>query len=345
MEIDVNNLLSIKNNFLKYSNIKSILIHGNYKEQQPTFSIVIPTYKRISTLKETLASALSQDYQDYYDIIVCDNNPERGDETENYMVSITDERVLYYKNSENIGMVGNWNRCAQLCDGKYLIMIHDDDIMYLNYISKVKHVLDKHSQIDILYPTRCIWHKLNNEIKPIQILHNNGHIYKLGVINYLLGNDDPPTGVLFKKDIMINLGGFDEKAYPSSDYYFNVMAVQHANVYRLKQNLSIYRWSNNESIKFETLLNFRIIGKPLFLYLSNMLKLPKFVKIALLKLYDLGYIETIKVLCPNKLSEVSINDFLLPSNRIEKKAFRIIQRIFICCVNVRNFFYQLKQNL
>ena len=96
----------------------------------PLVSIVIPTYKRVSTLRETLDSAIRQTGNHNYEILVVDNNPERGDETELLMAEyVSVKNLLYFKNTANIGMAGNWSRCSELAHGEWVVLIHDDDLL------------------------------------------------------------------------------------------------------------------------------------------------------------------------------------------------------------------------
>ena len=58
--------------------ISSIKVFGNDCHddgQKPSFTIAIPTYKRISTLSDAIDSALHQEAFKDYERIVVDNNP------------------------------------------------------------------------------------------------------------------------------------------------------------------------------------------------------------------------------------------------------------------------------
>lgn len=325
MEINVNSMLSIKNNFHKYSNIKSILIHGNYKEQQPTFSIVIPTYKRISTLKETLASALNQDYKNYYDIIVCDNNPERDDDTEKFMISIKNERVIYYKNCDNIGMVGNWNRCVELCDGKYLVMIHDDDILFSQFLSKCYKIIKLRDDIDGLYPLRTIWDASKQD--KISYNESKDYIYKLNTLDYLQGNSDPPTGVLIKKSSIISLGGFNEDTYPSMDFFFNVMFANTANLYRYNQRLSLYRIGENESMKVNIICSFVEKGIPLIRWIAKQNRIPKFLCNSVLHTFCGNNVDFMMKHAVDEVNSVDFSKYVLPKNKLQRIFDKIVVRL------------------
>ena len=131
--------------------IHSLRIYsGNRKKDSiPFFTIAIPTFNRASTLTETIDSALNQNGFDDYDIIVVDNNPERGDETEVLMNQYrTNPKVTYYKNTQNLGMAGNWNKCALLAK-KALMRPIDSENPDPFYADLEKEMLEKVNKLGI----------------------------------------------------------------------------------------------------------------------------------------------------------------------------------------------------
>lgn len=336
MDFNVLDALSIKDNFVKYKNVKSQLIKGEPFTVKPKYSIVIPTFKRVSTLKETLESARAQDYSGDYDIIVCDNNPEHNDDTEIYIHSIIDKRVLYYKNDENIGMTGNWNRCIELCDGKYMVMIHDDDILYPYFLSKCDEVLNKNPEIDFLFPSKNCWNQSKDAHKPKGVIDTKGKLYRLSLLDYFLDNADAPTGILLKKDAADHLGGFAEEAYPAADLYFNIKAVMYGIVYRYSKPLSIYCWGINESMKLNTLKGFVEVYNPLRIIIGKELHIPFSMIKILNRNYSLQNFNIAKEVIPSEQLNSEINSFDLPKSEIEVNLSRIICKIIYYILALRH---------
>jgi glycosyltransferase involved in cell wall biosynthesis len=87
-------------------------------------SYCIATYRRPVKLRNTLNSIFAQDDAEI-DVIVNDNDPDGS------ASKITEEfnsrQIQYYKNAENIGMVGNFNAALRHAGGDYVVMITDDD--------------------------------------------------------------------------------------------------------------------------------------------------------------------------------------------------------------------------
>ena len=334
MDINVDEALSIRNNFAKYKDVESILIKGVLLKKSK-YSIVIPTYKRVDTLKDTLESALNQDYNGEYDIIVCDNNPEKNDETERFMLSMKDTRILYYKNEENIGMTGNWNRCIELCDGEYAVMIHDDDILLPNFLSQCDKVLRRFKSIKMLYPNRISWYQSKSESYPIPNIKKKARLYKMHLIDFYF-QGMAPTGILINKEEMIRLGGFYEGVYPASDLYFHVKAIINSEVFYYTMPLSVYRWGINESFKLDTLLKFMLVYNPLRIIIGKLIGLPRFYVEYSNRHYCNNNYLVIKEKCPNELSNIDIDRLDLPHNVMEMLLYKIITRTILFFVGLKH---------
>lgn len=317
MEISIDEALSIRDNFAKYKSVSSVLIQGKSLGTQPKYSIVIPTYRRVSTLKDTLESAVNQDFNGGYDIIVCDNDPERNDETEKFILSFEDDRLLYYKNTMNIGMTGNWNRCIELCDGEYVVMIHDDDILLPNFLSQSDKVIREVKSVKILYPERVNWYQSESPTYPIPRVRKEARLYKMHLLDFFF-QGTAPTGILMNKEEVIRLGGFYEGAYPAADLYFNIKAINNSAIYKYTMPLSVYRWGINESFKRETLLNFISVYNPLRIKMGEMIGLPRsFVNYANQN-YCRQVYDVIEEKLPDESMSLDRNQWSLSQNKLER---------------------------
>jgi glycosyltransferase involved in cell wall biosynthesis len=98
----------------------------------PLVTIAIPTYNRAdSYLPQTLKSALNQTYPNL-EIIVSDNCSTDG--TKAFVSGIADPRLRYFRHDVNIGASANGNFCVKQAKGKYLLMLHDDDLIDDDFI-------------------------------------------------------------------------------------------------------------------------------------------------------------------------------------------------------------------
>lgn len=267
-------------NFKKITTVFSIPIICSRLKYIPQVTIAIPTYKRSGLLKVALDSALNQENYDCFDVIVVDNNPERKDDTERLLMTYNDCRLSYFKNTSNVGMAGNWNKLFVLSKSKWVVMLHDDDVLLPNFLQESMSILEKHSDIGILKPSSFKW--WSNQNSNIPFVNQNNRYFRLqrlydvsNYFGYVLG---PPSGCLFSREKVLTLGGFDQSYYPSIDYYFVVLFSKYYKVYKCNKTLSIYRYSVNESLKEEVLDAFIIQDCFLIDRILTEYYVPKFIK-------------------------------------------------------------------
>lgn len=250
------NLFEYVDNFAKSLDVLSIPIIESTLDHVPEITIAIPTYKRADLLKEAIDSAINQTGYNNYDIVVVDNNPERGCETEKLMKSYNNPKISYFKNSENLGMAGNWNRLYTLAKGKWVTMLHDDDYLLKDYLIEVKKFLiEKFDVINISY---LKWDESKYKEPLVPIKKKVSYIYKYSPFDFLFGfKVGAPLGMIIKKEFMKKIGGFSDSFYPSMDYAFMVRATNYGHVIKLlSKELAVYRYRVNETLNYENMEKF-----------------------------------------------------------------------------------------
>lgn len=106
----------------------------------PLVTIAIPTYNRREYLQDALHSALSQSYPNI-EVVVSDNSSQDG--TAEVVSQIQDERLIFLRQQENLGMIGNWNACLARASGEFFLMLSDDDLLESRAIERlVRAIVD-----------------------------------------------------------------------------------------------------------------------------------------------------------------------------------------------------------
>ena len=95
------------------------------------FSIVITTYSRLSFLKRAIQSALDQSVN--CEVVIADDGSNDG--TKEYVESLGD-RVIYHRNSTNIGHSATVNAGVRAASGDWIKLLDDDDYLAPNCIEK-----------------------------------------------------------------------------------------------------------------------------------------------------------------------------------------------------------------
>lgn len=105
----------------------------------PKVSVCIPNFNRVNYLKEAIDSVLFQTFQDFELIIIDDLST---DNSIDLVKSYNDNRIKLYVNKQNLGLVGNWNKCLSKVSGEYVSILHNDDRYFNNYLEEASNTLD-----------------------------------------------------------------------------------------------------------------------------------------------------------------------------------------------------------
>jgi glycosyltransferase involved in cell wall biosynthesis len=102
-------------------------------------TIAIPVFNRSCFFKQSLESAL---YQSAPTQVIVVDNASTAFDFEAFVNAYQSPRLKYYRNPTNLGAVGNWNRCIDLCATKFLLMLHDDDFLERNHVENFLRVYE-----------------------------------------------------------------------------------------------------------------------------------------------------------------------------------------------------------
>jgi glycosyltransferase involved in cell wall biosynthesis len=115
---------------------------------EPLVSVVIPTYNRPEYLKQAIASAVKQTYQNL-EIIVSDNcSPENP---QAIVESFNDSRIRFWRHPQNIGMIANQMYGFKMAQGKYVASLHDDDMWNEDFLAKLVPPLEENPDLIIAF--------------------------------------------------------------------------------------------------------------------------------------------------------------------------------------------------
>jgi glycosyltransferase involved in cell wall biosynthesis len=117
---------------------------------KPKLSICIPTYNRRNYLNRLLKSIIRQ-YRSFHDgsqieIVICDNSSTDG--SEKMVKELTKKYpklIKYIRNPINIGMVHNFRKSVESANGKYVLLLSDDDILLDHALKNLISTIDKHN--------------------------------------------------------------------------------------------------------------------------------------------------------------------------------------------------------
>ena len=242
------NLLKSSNYLYRKESIQSKLIYGSKGEiKDALVTIIIPAYRRPDLFERALKSALNQEGDVLYKILITDDSEELACQNEEIVKRIGDNRVIYYKNDKALGWY-NWNRLLELADTPWVCMLHDDDILYKKHILFMTELLSKCN-----HPAMLTCNRLFFKSDEAVLSMNEGNIndinpkeLKLKHINFQFASF--MLGAFINREKAIEIGGFNDGII-SLDYEFIARMLVAGKVYVNPLYTYGYGVKNNESTK------------------------------------------------------------------------------------------------
>ena len=255
------NIFEVVDNFKKKQMIRSNILSGRREDKGVDISICIPTYDRVDMLYESLCSCINMQKSDLaIEIIVVDNNTIQYNPNYELICKMNSDlglNINYYQNDNNLGMFGNWNRCISLASGRWVSILHDDDVLFENTANRWEEWIKKLEQYNVVYlkslPINFTIFKdmpSSNSRKRYDVLANFFDFVFMGNPGFF---GAPTAGVLLKRESFLEIGGYNPDFYPSDDAFCIArLKFRGFNVAYTTEPLGGYRQAANASMNFET---------------------------------------------------------------------------------------------
>lgn len=265
--------LEPEDNLVRIRHQPAELVLGRHRDPAPLVTIVIPAYRREVLLRQALESALAQqNFTDYQILIVDDSalpaSQEGGWPAEEMVRRYNDERILYYRNRRNLGLMDNWNMCYFLARSPWVCTLHDDDLLPRNFLEKMAAVVQRHPEMDALFNLANQFdgeHTSPEQIKallaPVKKGDGKLRIQRVWRQNFGFAAGRT-TGSFIRRDAFVRVGGFGVDRLPggrdiiyNDDYCLAVRLFANCRCYILAQNIYNYRiGANNGSARVKDYL-------------------------------------------------------------------------------------------
>lgn len=210
-------------------------------------SVCIPAYNNADYIADTIQSVLNQSYNNIELIVVDDNSK---DNTWEVISGIKDPRLKVFRNEENLGMTGNWNRCVELAQGELVKLICADDLIENDAIEKeARAFINNPSAVLVESDTKLIDinGKQNGSFKryPVNGLINGRKLAKRSLmLNNFFG---APVNNMFRKSAFEYVGGFDSAFVYILDFDLWVSIACLGDVYIIHEPLNSFTVRNDSN--------------------------------------------------------------------------------------------------
>jgi glycosyltransferase involved in cell wall biosynthesis len=179
---------------------------------------MIPTYNRTKYLEQAIKCVLAQDLgPEQMHIEVIDNCSTESD-PEALIEKIGQHRVSYYKQPENIGLVGNLTTCVQRARGHLIHILHDDDLVAPGFYHHMQEAFEKEPSIGAAFCRTFFVDAKGQPLKSFECQRKTAGVLENWLERIAVRNLMQPPGVVVRRSVYEQLGGFHPKLIHSCDW-------------------------------------------------------------------------------------------------------------------------------
>lgn len=131
-------------------------------DQRPFFSVVIPTKNRPEYLRDSIQSALKQNFDDF-EVVVSDNYNEQP--TQDVIAEFKGHpKFRSIRTDKELNMISHWEFATKHAEGKYVLFLADRKIYYQGAFQKIADALKKHPEINAFSLGMKVFNDLENRM-------------------------------------------------------------------------------------------------------------------------------------------------------------------------------------
>lgn len=198
-----------------------------------TISIIIPVYNAEKSIKATLDSVLNQSYNDFNIIIVNDGSTDSSSLIIDSYIKLHSNLEIKVINQKNQGVSKARNVGLELATGDWIALLDSDDTWLANKLERQMEILKENPNIDFLGANRKGEHY--DSFLNIKF----GLITRLNPINLLCKNFFATSTVIFKKEIVNEIGFFDETQKYCEDVNYFIKISNSKECFLLNESLIV----------------------------------------------------------------------------------------------------------
>ncbi len=218
---------------------------------RPLFSVMIPAYNCMPYLAHAVKSVLCQDLgEGKMQIEVVDDASTDGD-VEHLVKTLGMGRVAYYRQSQHVGSLRNFETCINRAWGYYVHLLHGDDLVKPGFYEEIERLFQLFPDIGSAI-TNFNWTDENGvERKPNDVLMPHRGIIKNWLQKIASRQFLQPPAVVVKRAVYEALGSFYGVHY-GEDWEMWIRIAAHYPVAYSPSCLATYRGGHTTNISAQS---------------------------------------------------------------------------------------------
>lgn len=201
----------------------------------PSITIVTPSFDAAATIEQTLASVRAQDYAGQLEHVVVDGASTDG------TVALLARAGVRHVSEPDRGLAHAMNKGIQLARGEVIGELNADDVYEPGALAAVGEAFAAHPAAEWVTGPCNIIDADGQEIRRGITAYKNALLRRYSLPLYLTQNFISAPATFFRRDVLRELGGFDERYRISVDYDIQLRFARRGDPVVLDRTLSNFR--------------------------------------------------------------------------------------------------------
>ncbi|WP_062263200.1 glycosyltransferase family 2 protein [Endozoicomonas arenosclerae] len=210
----------------------------------PSVSVIIASYNHAQYIAQSIESVIRQTFQDYELIVIDDGS---SDDSVEIIRGLQEKYDFQFIVQSNMGLTRTLNKALELADGEFIVPFGSDDVMMLDRLEKQVPYMKMNPGLGIGGGNILC-------IDGTGQLHKQQRMYPDRVLNFddiYLNREKgvPAPTLMFRKDILLEAGGFNPDIRLEDLYIEFKIASMGYQIGMLNDVLSYYRIHETNTFK------------------------------------------------------------------------------------------------
>ncbi|MGZ7090379.1 MAG: glycosyltransferase family 2 protein [Candidatus Angelobacter sp.] len=223
----------------------------------PKVSVIVSFLDAQAFFREAVESVLAQTFADWELLLVDDGSSDQSSSLALQYAAQHSERIRYFQHDghANRGLPASRNLGLRQARGKYIALLDSDDVWLSRKLEEQVGLLEMHPGVVLLYGSSQYWYSWTGKQEDIALDFVQGpdvpvdKVYDPPILLrlFLSGTVSTPcpSDILFRRDPILRLGGFEESFGPPftmhEDQAFLAKVLLHGSVFVAKNCWDRYR--------------------------------------------------------------------------------------------------------
>jgi len=198
-------------------------------------TIITPAFNAAATIERTMASVRAQDYSGVVEHLVVDGASTDG------TVALLERAGVRYVSEPDRGLAHAMNKGIALASGEVVGEINADDVYEPGALAAVGEAFAAHRDTEWVTGRCRIIDGEDREIRRPVTAYKNALLARYSLGLYLTHNFVSAPATFFRRDVLRELGGFDERYRISVDYDLQLKLARRGDPVVVPRELARFR--------------------------------------------------------------------------------------------------------